>query len=202
MAKSVAVGTLPTLKSMSLSLRLLKLGRTVDEAFRDESDMAEIDAEIGRLFTGQGPAVPPSWNSFIGQFARGAEPRLRNQSCGAVFFLEVADDRTPKLKRTMALSFGTGHHALDPDAFERGFGLRVVLNAVTRKNLRGIDVATLDATTFLKRVQASRDADLDGFKIDIDRDLVRLAAGSPKDATFARSLAGKDALHLNGRTSA
>lgn len=202
MAKSVERGALPTLKSMSLSLRLLKQGRAVEDAFRDESEMDEIDAEIGRLFTGQGPAVPPSWNSFIGQFARGGEPRLRNQSCGAVIFLEVEDDRAPKLKRTMALSFGTGHHALDPDAFERGFGLRVVLNAVTRKNLRGIDVATLDATTFLKRVQASRDADLDGFKIDIDRDLVRLAAGSPKDATFARSLAGKDALHLNGRTSA
>ena len=34
-------------------------------------------------------------------------------------------------------------------------------------------------------------ADLQGFGIDIDRDLLRLAAGSPKDTTFARSLAGK-----------
>jgi uncharacterized protein (TIGR04141 family) len=101
----------------------------------------------------------------------------------------------------MALTFGTGHHALDPDAFERGFGLRVVLNSVTRSNLRSLDVATLDATTFLRRIQASRDADLQGFGIDIDRDLLRLAAGSPRDLTFARSLAGKDALTLHTKTS-
>jgi uncharacterized protein (TIGR04141 family) len=58
--------------------------------------------------------------------------------------------------------FGTGHHAFDGDAFERGFGLRVVLNSVARSSLRSLDIATLDATTFLRRVQASRDADLQG----------------------------------------
>jgi uncharacterized protein (TIGR04141 family) len=72
---------------------------------------------------------------------------------------------------------------------------------VTRSNLRSLDVATLDATTFLRRIQASRDADLQGFGIDIDRDLLRLAAGSPRDLTFARTLAGKDALTLHTRTS-
>ena len=53
------------------------------------------------------------------------------------------------------MSFGTGHHSLEPDSFERNFGLRVVLNAVARSNLRSVDVATLDATTFQKRIQAS-----------------------------------------------
>ena len=102
----------------------------------------------------------------------------------------------------MALTFGTGHHSLNPDAFERGFGLRVTLNSVARSSLRSLDIATLDATTFLKRIQASRNADLEGFGIDIDRDLLRLAAGSPRDSTFARSLAGKDALTLNTKSSA
>jgi uncharacterized protein (TIGR04141 family) len=101
----------------------------------------------------------------------------------------------------MALTFGTGHHALNPDAFERGFGLRVVLNSVARSSLRNLDFATLDATTFLRRIQASRDADLQGFGIDTDRDLLTLAAGSPRDATFARSLAGRDALTLSTKTS-
>jgi uncharacterized protein (TIGR04141 family) len=90
---------------------------------------------------------------------------------------------------------------LSRDSFERNFGLRVVLNAVARSNLRSVDVAALDATTFQKRIQASRDADLQGFGIDIDRDLMRLAAGSPKDGSFARSLAGKDALTLATKTS-
>jgi uncharacterized protein (TIGR04141 family) len=124
-----------------------------------------------------------------------------NRSCGAVLFLEVTTGEKRPTKRTMALTFGSGFHSLDPDAFERSFGLKVVLNAVARSNLRSLDIATLDATTFLKRIQASRDADLQGFGIDVDRDLLRLAAGSPRDNSFARSLAGKDALTLHTKTS-
>jgi uncharacterized protein (TIGR04141 family) len=186
---------------MSLSLRLMRATRTVETAFRKDHELTEVDAENGRLFTGQGPAGPPGWLPFVGQFAVGRPLRLRNRSCGAVLFLKIEAEGHLGVTRTLALSFGTGHHALEPDAFERGFGLRVVLNAVARSNLRGIDVATLDATTFLRRVQASRDADLEGFKIDFERDLVRLAAGSPKDTTFARSLAGKDTLTLHSKTS-
>jgi uncharacterized protein (TIGR04141 family) len=185
-------------KSMSLSLRLLREGLTVEQALRDDHELEEQPAEPGRLFVGQAPALPPTWFGFIDEFATGSLPRLANQSCAAVLFLEVVDGRR---RRTFALSFGTGHHSLEPDSFERNFGLRVVLNAVARSNLRSVDVATLDATTFQKRIQASRDADLQGFGIDVDRDLMRLAAGSPKDGSFARSLAGKDALTLATKTS-
>jgi uncharacterized protein (TIGR04141 family) len=187
---------------MSLSLRLLREGRTIQDALRADHELTEATADAGRLFVGQAPAVPPTWVSFIGQFATGAPPRLVNQSCSAVLFLQVPADRKSRITRTMALTFGTGHHSLNADAFERGFGLRVVLNSVARSSLRSLDIATLDATTFLRRIQASRDADLQGFGIDIDRDLLRLAAGSPRDSTFARSLAGKDALTLNTKTSA
>jgi uncharacterized protein (TIGR04141 family) len=188
-------------KSMSLSVRLLRQGRTIDSALRDDHDLEERPSDAGRLFVGQSPAVPPTWYGFVGEFAKDGLPKLASQSCAAVLFLEVAADNKPAAKRTMALSFGTGHHALDPDAFERGFGLKVVLNAVARSKLRSLDIATLDATTFLKRIQASRDADLQGFGIDVDRDLLRLAAGSPRDNSFARSLAGKDALTLHTKTS-
>ena len=102
----------------------------------------------------------------------------------------------------MALTFGTGHHALNPNSFERNFGLRTVLNSVPRSNLRSVDIAVLDATTFQKRIQASRNADLRGFGIDVERDLLRLAQGVPTDATFAKSVAGRDGLTMITRTSA
>lgn len=195
------MAVLPATKSMGLSVRLLRQNHAIDDALREGHSLNEIDAESGRLFVGQAPSTPPTWAPFIGQFGRAALPRLTNRSCGAVLFLSVTTDDKPLADRVMALTFGTGHHALNPDAFERGFGLRVVLNSVARSKLRNLDIATLDATTFLRRIQASRDADLQGFGIDIDRDLVTLAAGSPKDSTFARSLAGRDALTLNTRTS-
>lgn len=189
------------LKSMSLALRLLRQGWTIDDALRQDHELEEVPSDAGRLFIGQAPATPPTWASFVGQFSKSPKLNLRNQSCGAVLFLDIATDDKPPIQRIVALTFGTGHHALDPDAFERGFGLRVVLNSVARSNLRTVDFATLDATTFLRRIQASRNADLQGFGIDTERDLLTLAAGSPKDATFARSLAGRDSLNLNTRTS-
>ena len=121
---------------MSLSLRLMRVTRTVETAFRKDHELTEVDAENGRLFIGQGPAAPPGWLPFVGQFAVGRPLRLRNRSCGAVLFLEIEAERHPGVPRTLALSFGTGHHALEPDAFERGFGLRVVLNAVARLTWR------------------------------------------------------------------
>ena|SRR6267378_2995762 len=175
-------------KSMSLSLRLLREGLTVEQALRDDHELGQQSAEPERLFVGQAPALPPTWFNFIDEFATGPLPRLVNQSCAAVLFLEVMEGRK---KRSFALSFGTGHHSLEPDSFERNFGLRVVLNAVARSNLRSVDVATLDATTFQKRIQASRDADFHGFGIDIDRDLSRgfRQDGEPEIiSTFGREL--------------
>ena len=187
-------------KSMNLSIRLLREGRSIDGALRKEHELEEYPSNSGRLYVGQSPALPPTWLGFIQAFGKKKLPKLHNQSCAAVLFLEVPAERKAP-KRIVALSFGTGHLFLDPDAFERSFGLRTVLNAVARSNLRGLDIATLDATTFQKRIQASRDADLQGFGIDIDRDLLRLASGSPRDTEFARSLAGKDALTLHTKTS-
>ncbi|MCC8957830.1 TIGR04141 family sporadically distributed protein [Bradyrhizobium sp. Pear77] len=188
-------------KSMSLSVRLLREGRSIDESLRDGHGLEERPSETGRLFVDQAPAVPPTWFKFVREFAVGEFRPLVNQSCAAVLFLDVPPEDKRKATRTVALTFGTAYHSLDPDAFERSFGLKVVLNAVARSNLRSLDIATLDATTFQKRIQASRDADLRGFGIDVDRDLLRLAAGSPRDNSFARSLAGKDALVLHTKTS-
>lgn len=72
----------------------------------------------------------------------------------------------------------------------------MVLNAVSRSQLRTLDSASLDTTIMQRRVQASRDTDLSAFDLDANRNLVRLASGTPKSGDFAKSLAGKDALHL------
>ena len=185
----------------SLSLRLLRTGYTIDDAFRSEEKLTEIGAKIGRLFIGQSKPMPPTWLGFVQGFAEDDRLNLANQNCAAVLFLMIGADGERVEERIVALSFGSAHHSLNPNAFERHFGLRVVLNAVARSNLRNLDVATLDATTFQKRIQASRDADLQGFGIDVDRDLLTLASGSPNNTDFARSLAGRDALTINAPTT-
>lgn len=199
MAKAKKAGAPCT---MTLSMRLLRTDRTVEKAIREKSEVEEVESSSGRLFTAQSPGTPPNWLDVVNQFTAKGDLKLENKSCAAILFLEVTPDRKAAMPRTFALTFGGGHHALDPDAFVRSFGLKVALNSVARDALKNLDVATLDSTTIQKRIQASRKADLQGFGIDIQNDLLRLAGGVPTDMSFASSLAGKDALTLTSKLTA
>ncbi|WP_174274578.1 DUF6119 family protein [Sphingomonas bacterium] len=181
----------PTINTVALSLRLLKVA-TATEALKDDHGLRSMDSAVGDLWVGQSPANPPGWVDFLGQLAPDARAELRTQSCAAVLFVETSKPA----KRLFALCFGQGHHSLDESAIERGFGLKVTLNLVSRDRLRTIDSATLDTTVMQRRTQASRNADLGAFEINTDRDLVRLAAGSPASSGFAKALTGRDALSV------
>lgn len=200
-AKNQATRTKNAAITTTLSLRLLRPDRTVEQAIRDTSAVAEVECDSGRLFIAQAPGTP--------HLAQGREPvhqtgdlKLENKSCAAVLFLDIQPDDKRLRTRTFALTFGSGHHALDTDAFVRNFGLKVTLNSVARGALKNLDIATLDSTTIQKRIQASRKADLQGFGIDLQNDLLRLAGGVPTDTSFANALAGRDALTLTSKLSA
>ena len=184
------MGKVPT---VSLALRLLRKEATAETALKEDHNLEEVDSTTGRLFIGQGPATPPDWTKFISHYSAAGTVSLRTQSCSAVMLIEAGK---AKGKRLFALCFGQGHHALNEDAIQRGFGLRVVLNSVSRGNLRTLDSASLDTTVMQRRVQASRDSDLSAFDLDASRNLLRLASGTPASGEFAKALAGKDALHL------
>ncbi|MDA8520540.1 DUF6119 family protein [Acidovorax sp. NCPPB 4044] len=202
MPKTKQIGQNNAAFTTTLSLRLLRSDKTVKQAIRATSDVTEVESDSGRLFTAQAPGTPPNWLRVVNQFAKQGDLKLENKSCAAVLFLNIQPDDKRSRTRTFALTFGSGHHALDPDAFVRNFGLKVTLNSVARGALKNLDIATLDSTTIQKRIQASRKADLQGFGIDLQNDLLRLAGGVPTDAAFANALAGRDALTLTSKLSA
>lgn len=188
----------PEPNMVELSMRLLKQGTLPADALRAGHGLSPTPSEQGTLFIGQAPASPPGWTKFLGQIAPQVPATLRTQTCSAVLFLEAGPAAS---KRLFAICFGQGHHALDSDVIERRFGLLVVLNSVSRDRLRTLDSASLDSTVMQRRIQASRDSDLIDFGINANRDLLRLASGSPTSTNFANMLAGKDALHLRGRVA-
>lgn len=185
----------PRSGAVTLSVRLLKRGVHIEDAFRDTADADEVatDAPPGsRLFiaTSRGR---PAWMSLLADLTT-HEPDLWSQSSSAVLAVPVEDQAGAQ--RLFVLCFGGGHFLIDPAKIERNFGLKVVLNTVSRRNLRSLDSATLDATVFQRRTQASRNADLAGFGIDVQRDLLRVAAGSPTNQAFAKFVAGRDSLTI------
>src|SRR4051812_13258758 len=116
--------------AMSLSLRLLRQGKTIKDALRLDHGLDEVPAEGARLFVEQSIATSPTWFSFVSEFSVDPLEKLENKSCGAVLFLNVTTDGPKPITRTMALTFGDAWHSLDPNSFERSFGLRVALNSM------------------------------------------------------------------------
>lgn len=185
-------------KARTLNVRLLRRGRDPANAFSESFKPGAARALVGRnwegiegatAYVGQIYSNPPSWRTFLAEGFGELPGAIFTGGAGAVIFLPVQ-------ARTLAICFGHVHIALDDDAFERQFGLKVTLNSVPRNGLRTLDTATPDAVTFQKRVQASKDSDLQEFGVDVLRDLARVAGGTPSDINFARFVAGKDSLSI------
>lgn len=182
----------------TLNIRLLRQGRAIADAFGEnfapgkpralqQRPWAGIDG--AQVFVGQIYSNPPGWRTFIAEGFGEVPEGIFTGGAGAVIFVPAAG-------RLAAICFGHVHIALDDDAFERQFGLKVTLNTVPRSNLRTLDLATPDAVTFQKRVQASKDSDVQAFGVDMLRDLARVAGGTPGNPAFAKFVAGKDSLSI------
>lgn len=146
---------------------------------------------IGRLVAKQTPATPPGWLKLFGESLSHA-PRLRRASVSAVFLTRAAG-------RFFVLAFGQGRHMLETGAYEERFGLRVTLNSVDPRSLRAVDVSTLDANPFHGTRQASREADLGEFGIDLDKDILRAVTGRPTEERLGRRMTGVDSLSVRVR---
>lgn len=187
--------------TLTLSIRLLRKKWNITNSLRKESQLERVEANEGQIYIAQTPESAPKWLNIINEFSAAGDIQLENKSCSAIIFIEVQPDDRRQTSRTFALTFGTGHHALEHDAFVRGFGLKVALNSISRSALKNIDTATLDSTTIQRRIQASRKSDLSGFGIDFQSDLLRLAGGVPTDSNFAKAITGRDALTLTTKIS-
>ena len=175
-----------------LSIRLLKDGVEPADALRegvDLEDWPKIEGAKIALDTMGGN--PPKWSSFLGLSAEEKKKVWNNTAFGLVF-LQTSG-------RWFAVSFGMGHVKLDPSKFEQDFGLRVVLNSVDEEQLKSADVRTPDENTLSRRSQTSRGSDQTAFAIDVERDIIRGLAGTPKDKDFATRVAGSDALSMDRR---
>lgn len=176
--------------TQKLSIRLLRKGLTPTDAVREGVDLTEwpkLEGALISLATLGGGA--PKWARFL-ELSEDEKKRVFNHTAFGLVFVQASE-------RWFAISFGMGHVKLDPAAFEQDFGLRVVLNAVDPKQLKSADVRTPDENTLSRRTQTSRGSDQTAFAIDIERDLVRGLAGTPKEAAFGSYVAGTDGLTLN-----
>ena len=135
----------------------------------------------------------PKWSKFL-ELSDAQKKKVYNNTAFGLVFIPVAD-------RWFAVSFGMGHVKLDPMKFEQNFGLQIVLNLVDPNQLKSADVRTPDENTLSRRSQTSRGSDQTAFLIDVERDIVRGLAGTPKDKKFASRVAGTDSLSMDRKST-
>ena len=181
-----------------LTIFLMKAGIKESDVLADETSEGceEVDIRlggksVGTLYAQQTPITPPSWLKFFaGSITR--NPKLSRASVSAAYITRAGG-------RLFAIVFGQGRHLLKAGTYEERFGLRVTLNSVDPKSLRAVDVSTLDANPFHGTRQASREATLGEFGINLDQDILRAVAGRPTEEKLGRRMAGVDSLSVRVR---
>lgn len=136
----------------------------------------------------------PAWLSLFDTALQGDTLDLHNASSAAVLLIAVGE-------RRFALTFGYGRNLLRPGAWEENFGIRVTLNCVDHQRIRSIDRVKFDAISQHSQIQASRDAEIVEFGLDVEQDLLRAVTGKPRDPTLVQQLTGKDALKADVRVA-
>ncbi|MGH7681376.1 MAG: DUF6119 family protein, partial [Candidatus Eiseniibacteriota bacterium] len=187
-------------KQRALSFFLLKEEITSwTGALRDPSAVQLFDLRESSPVKGIVAVKPqanrkPAWVEYLGPNVKDASAleALLNRSSSALLLLSAGG-------RRFALSFGYGRHLLDPELYERDFGLKVVLNIVEPERLKSIDSKTFDESTVHTRTDLSRESTFASFGLDVSRDLVRAVTGRPADTKIAERVTGAEALALATR---
>ena len=192
MAKAAAVTSL----TIFLVKSGLKEADVLDGEASADCDKIDIrlgDRSVGTLYAKQTPITAPSWLKFFAGSAS-KHPRLSRASVSAAYITRAGG-------RLFAIVFGQGRHLLRGGAYEERFGLRVTLNSVDPDSLRAVDVSTLDANPFHGTRQASREAALGEFGVNLDQDILRAVTGRPVDEKLGTRMAGVDSLSVRVRVN-
>jgi uncharacterized protein (TIGR04141 family) len=145
----------------------------------------EVGSQRYHVFAKKRSTRFPDWATFFEGWLTN-DFVWKTDSPGVVLLLDVDG-------RTFALTFGQGRHLLEPDSYEDGFGLHVVLNTVEK--VRSLDKRTFDAILGQTRTQASSYTDVGQFGFDWEKDLLRAVTGRPVDEqSFGQRISGVDAL--------
>lgn len=177
-------------RAQKISIRLLKDGIDPEESLR-----GGLTLEPWRKIEGARIALesiggsPPKWARLL-DLSEDEKQKLRNRFGIGLIFVRSSG-------RWFAISFGLAHVKLDSSKFEHNFGLRVVLNTVNPEKLKSADVRTPNENALLRRSQTSRGVDQAAFGIDVDTDIIKGAAGTPKDPNFANRVSGSDSLTIS-----
>ena len=180
-------------KTYSLTVYLLKPDLKETEYLRTSQAAKKhtvvfSELQKGELFVLPSKESQPKWLSLFSS-AVSDLPTIITKHASALLILPIGD-------AIFAVSFGYGRKLLSPGSWEEDFGLKVTLNSLDKDRIRSVDRTSFDSIGQHGRIQASREADISEFGLDLEQDMIRAVTGRPSDQALGRQLTGKDALHV------
>ena len=186
-------------KNNHLSIFLIKPEyKDFGEIVSNEAESFEID-DVGTFYCESSHPRPPEWiRGFFGARLDGKFHLVTSSAKGLLLFEAEYEEK----KTILAVAFGHGRHLLNNDVVEERFGLKVVLNSVSRSSLRSIDKTTLGSNPKQSREQISRAAEASVFGIDIEQDLLHSVTGRSRFPALGKTIAGRDSLSVSVKIDA
>jgi uncharacterized protein (TIGR04141 family) len=180
----------PTPPQQALTIFLIKDGKELKEIVPEKSRLTYIPFNIAGqdydLYAKKTRAYPPTWARFFPDAID--KTKLGKSSSPGAVLLTMVDDRK------YALTFGSGRYLLHDECREEHFGLKTVLNSVSK--VRSIDKNSFDSINGKTRTQASREFPIGLFGIDVEKDLLKAVTGIPSDKAFGSRMSGIDGLSV------
>ena len=186
-------------KKNKLSIYLIKeqFADTDDKILKDSRIvLAELE-DIGTVYYVPSAVIVPKWleDFYCGKIIN---DRIYTSNVRAVLITRVNIEED--IVKTFAITMGYGKNLLENDAVENDFGIKVVLNSISNKNLRKINKTNIGGNHKTSSEQLPLASEINEFGFDIENDLISAITGLSNDKSIAEGMmSGSDMLSLTAK---
>lgn len=155
------------------------------------AELKSSDDQIAGVYVLHSDSRRPVWMDELSAIATvDVDPAdLETRSLGAVVLVTSRS-------RVIAVTFGTGFHAIEPSLIERGFGLRVTANMVAANGIRGGQTRGVARSSRDQKTLLPVNGEFSDLNVEVDEDWLRQLSGKSSDKGFASAVSGADSLTL------
>lgn len=178
----------------------LDIERQIRETYRTRGEFTFSEVTVagrqGVLLKGSIPKEQTNWSAPLGMWINDPELAAIGQSTAAALLLLPTMETS---KKTWALSFGMGLHALEQSRIVNGLGRKIAVRQADPDHLKSVTHSRLDQRALVARTSIPGGDELAAYGVGGIADLIsRVVATAELEGMHARSVRGDKAIEIRG----
>lgn len=170
-------------KSNKITIYLIKDEVKYEEILKDyayENVLRKDDSSITYYYPTR--QNKPEW--LITYFDETEDVQISNSHAKVISLHKLKIDETEKI---FAIPFGNGKSLLNDDVIEEQFGIKILLNSVSKDGFRQLNIANYGGDHRTKNEQTPKKTDISEFGFDIYSDFLRKATAKSEEELFNKN---------------